>query len=227
MPNWCSTNIAFYSENKEQLEAFHKKVLEIQNGNATQENDFGKGWLGDYANTFYPEIGAINIECRGTANDISDIEKIVDKYNDFYMYTFTAWTAKIGLFYKITKDFYPDIKIAFVSDEPGCEYYCKWDDEGLFWPEDYCLDICYPDAEGETEYGEDHEYSTLKDAYEWLDEHLPFKVEFCDDEQELENRINIKMEEYAEKQGLDGGEYFCVLAKYYKMHPSDFSFNFQ
>lgn len=226
MPNWCSTAIAFYSENKEQLESFHKKVLEIQNGGATQENDFGECWLGDYANTFYPEIGAVNVECRGTASDISEIER-KDKYHFFRMFTWTAWTAKIGLFYKVTKDFYPDVKIAFVSEESGCEYYCKWDEEKLFYPEDYYLDICYPTADGETEYGEDHEYSSLKSVFEWLDACLPFKVEYCDNEQELENRINNKMEEYAEEQGLDHNEYYCVIAKYYEMHPSAFSFHFQ
>lgn len=226
MPNWCSTNIAFYSENKDQLEAFRKKALEIQNGDATQENDFGKGWLGDYANTFYPEIGAMNIECRGTASDISEIEQM-GKYHYFRMYTWTAWTAKIGLFYKITKDFYPDVEIAYVSEESGCEYYCKWDEEDFFYCGDYYLDICYPNADGESEYSEDHEYDTLKSAYEWLDVHLPFKVEFCEDEQELENRINNKMGAYAEKQGLNGDEYYCVLAKYYEMHPSTFPFHFQ
>ncbi len=226
MPNWCSTNIAFYSENTEQLEAFRKKALEIQNGGATQENDFGEGWLGDYANTFYPEIGAENIECRGTAGDITEIER-KDKYHFFRMFTWTAWSAKIGLFYKITMDFYPDVKIAFVSEESGCEYYCKWDDEGLFYPEDYYLDICYPNADGDTEYGEDHEYSTLKSAVEWLNKNLPFKVEFCENEQELENCIRDKMEEYAEEHGLDDDEYFIVLTKYSEVHPSEFSFRFQ
>lgn len=226
MPNWCSTNITFYTENKEQLEAFHKKVLEIQNGGATQENGFGEGWLGDYANTFYPHIGARDIECRGSAGDISEIEE-KGKYYCFSMFTCTAWSAKIGLFYRITKDFYPDIKIAYVSEESGCEYYCKWDEEGLFWPENYYLDIAYPNADGKTEYGEEHEYSTLKSVFEWLDTCLPFKVEFCDDEQELESRITNRMEEYAEEQGLDHNEYFCVLAKYYEAHPSDFPFRFQ
>lgn len=32
MPNWCSTVIKFYSENREQLEAMHKKFNEIRNG---------------------------------------------------------------------------------------------------------------------------------------------------------------------------------------------------
>ena len=223
MPNWCSTNIAFYSENKEQLEAFHKKVLEIQNGNATQENDFKEGWLGDYANTFYPEIGAEKIECRGVASDISEIEQM-GKYHYFRMYTWTAWSAKIGLFYKITKDFYPNVKIAYVSEESGCEYYRKWDEEGFFCCGDYYLDICYPNADGESEYVEDHEYDTVKSAYEWLDAHLPFKVKYCENEQELENRINDNMEEYAGEHDLDSAEYYCVLAKYYELHPSAFSF---
>lgn len=130
MPNWCSTCIVFYSENKEQLAAMQRRFTEIVEGDATQENGFGKGWLGDFANTFYPKIGALNIECRGSCDPISEIEHNY-RFDCFRMWTMTAWTAKIGLFYKITQDFYPDVKIAYVSEEGGCEYYCKWDEEGF------------------------------------------------------------------------------------------------
>lgn len=124
--------ITFYSKNKKQLAAFHKRFNEILEDDATQENGFGKGWLGDFANTFYPHIGAQNIECRGSTDCISEIEH-KENLDFFRILTTTAWTAKIGLFYKITQDFYPDIKIAYVSEEGGCEYYCKWDDDGLFF----------------------------------------------------------------------------------------------
>lgn len=89
MPNWCSTCIVFYSENKEQLAAMQKRFTEIVDGDATQENDFGKGWLGDFANTFYPEIGALNIECRGSCDPILEMEHN-EKFDCFRMLTTTA-----------------------------------------------------------------------------------------------------------------------------------------
>ncbi len=224
MPNWCSTCIVFYSENKDQLDAFHKRMKEIFEGDATQENSFGKGWLGDFANTFYPEIGALNIECRGSTDYIPEIEH-KGNINCFRILTMTAWTAKIGLFYKITQDFYPDIKIAYVSEEGGCEYYCKWDDEGLFFKEDYYVDACYPLKDGESEYIEEHEFSTMEQVWKWLDETMPFKVRHFREEGKQERAWRNAMTKYVGENPDD--EFFCVIAKYYEMPPWEFSFKFQ
>lgn len=224
MPNWCSTCIVFYSENKEQINAFHKRMKEIFEGDATQENSFGKGWLGDFANTFYPEIGALNIECRGSTDDIPEIEHR-GNMDCFRILTLTAWTAKIGLFYKITQDFYPDIKIAYVSEEGGCEYYCKWDDEGLFFKEDYYVDACYPNKDGDEEYIEEHEFSSMEQVWKWLDETMPFKVRHFREEGKQESAWRNAMTKYVGENPDD--DYFCVIAKYYEMPPWEFSFKFQ
>lgn len=224
MPNWCSTCIVFYSENKEQLAAFHKRMKEIYEGDATQKNGFGKGWLGDFANTFYPEIGALKIECRGSTDGIPEIEH-KGNIDFFRILTMTAWTAKIGLFYKITQDFYPDIKIAYVSEEGGCEYYCKWDDEGLFFKEDYYVDACYPNKDGEEEYIEEHEFSSIEQVWKWLDETMPFKVRHFREEGKQESAWRNAMTKYVGEKPDD--EFFCVIAKYYAMPPWEFSFNFQ
>ena len=224
MPNWCSTCIVFYSENKEQLAAMQKRFTEIVEGDATQENGFGKGWLGDFANTFYPKIGALNIECRGSCDPISEIEHN-DKFDCFRMWTMTAWTAKIGLFYKIKKDFYPDVKIAYVSEEGGCDYYCKWDDEGLFFKEDYYVDGYYPIGKDDAEQIDDHEFSSMEQIWKWLDETMPFKVRQYRDEGKQEKAWRNAMTKYA---GKDSDEdFYCVIAKYYEMPPWEFSFKFQ
>lgn len=224
MPNWCSTCIVFYSENKEQLAAMQKRFTEIVEGDATQENGFGKGWLGDFANTFYPKIGALNIECRGSCDPISEIEHN-DKFDCFRMWTMTAWTAKIGLFYKITQDFYPDVKIAYVSEEGGCEYYCKWDPDDFFFVGEYYVDACYPLNKEETEYIEEHEYSSMEEIWEWLDKTMPFKVRHFRDEGKQERAWRNAMDKYINND--PDSDCFCVIAKYYEMPPCEFSFKFQ
>ena len=94
MPNWCSTVIKFYSHDKAQVEEMYKKFSDIINGEATVENDFKNGWMGDFANTFFPELGHDKIECRGWVDGMDEIYE-QDGYTIFTMWTETAW-GQIG-----------------------------------------------------------------------------------------------------------------------------------
>lgn len=219
MPNWCSTGITFYSENKKEIKMLKQRIVEIYNGPATQENSFGKGWLGDYANKFYPEIGAATINCRGCIGHIDDTVRHMDKFYAFSISTETAWSAKIGLWYKILKDFYPNVKLAFIAEECGCEYYVKWDETGLFYSHSYYVDICYPAANGEISYIDDHEFYSLEEICDWLGENLPFNFDKKENVGELEQEIISKLDECE-----DSDEYFCTIAEYAEIHPSDFDF---
>lgn len=219
MPNWCSTGITFYSENKKEIKMLKQRIVEIYNGPATRENGFGRGWLGDYANKFYPEIGSEKINCRGCIGHIDDTVRRVDKYFAFSISTETAWSAKIGLWYKILKDFYPDIKLAYIAEECGNVYYVKWDETGKFYPEEYYVDICYPTSDGDIEYIDDHAFYSLAEIYNWLEENLPFDFEKKDDVDELETEIISKLDECE-----NSDEYFCTIAKYDKINPSEFEF---
>ena len=48
------------------MEEFKRKLDSIYSGAATRPNDYGKGWLGDIANTFYPLLGSDKIDSLGT-----------------------------------------------------------------------------------------------------------------------------------------------------------------
>ena len=126
MPNWCSTVIKFYSENREQLEAMHKKFNEIRNGKPTVKNDFNNGFMGDYANTYLPELGHEKVECRGWVDGIDEIEHN-DKHDVFTVWTETAWGAKMGMWAEIVKRFYPDVHSAEEARKMGNEYIRAWD----------------------------------------------------------------------------------------------------
>ena len=129
---------------------------------------------------------------------------------------FAAGDSKMGLWAYILKDFFPDVKMAYVAEECGCEYYCKFDETGLFYPHDYYVDIAYPGEGDEVEYIEDHQFYSLQDVHDWLDANLPFKYEKKGDEYELEKEINSKLDLY------DSDEFFCTIAKYENISPSEF-----
>lgn len=111
MPNWCSTAIKFYSKDKDRVDEMYKKFLGIIKGEPTQENDFKNGWMGDFANTFFPELGAEKIECRGWVDGM-DEPYDYDEYRVFTMWTETAWGPKIAIWNEIVEKFYPEVKIA-------------------------------------------------------------------------------------------------------------------
>lgn len=217
MANWCSCEITFYSENKEALAQFARLFNEIHEGQSTEENGFGHGWMGDYANIFYPNINAKNIDCRGFIAYMDSSISIVEKYFVFTICTETAWDAKMGLWASILKDFFPDIKMAYVAEECGCAYYCKYDETGLFYPHDYYVDIAYPGDNGDIAYIDEHGFTTVQEIHKWFDDYLPFKYEKKDDAYELKQEITSKLNE------LDSDEfYYCTIEKYEEISPSDF-----
>lgn len=54
MPNWCITTIKFYSKNINAVDNMYREFRKIIEGEPTAENDFGAGWLGDFANKYFP-----------------------------------------------------------------------------------------------------------------------------------------------------------------------------
>lgn len=218
MANWCYSGITFYSEKEQAITEFAKKLNEICNGKPTQENSFGKGWMGDFANVFYPSIGAEHIDCRGRLCDIDIGAVRVGKFFYLSICTETAWDAKIGLWYKILQDFYPDMKLAYAAEESGNLYFVKWDETGLFYPHDFYMDMAYPNNDGDIAYLEDHEFGSMKEIYDWLVLNVPFEYEKKESACELDWEIRSKLDKY------NSDEFFCNIAEYTKIDPSEFDF---
>lgn len=217
MPNWCSSGIVFYSENKKSIENLQQKLNEIYDGKPTHDNAFGEGCMRDFANTFFPGIGAAQIKCKGFVSYIGKIETR-EKFFAFPICAQTAWTAQMGLWHRILIDFYPDIKMAYVAEEYGSGYYCKWDETGLFFNYDYYVDIEYPGDDEEVLCIEDHEFVSMESIYKWLDSHLWLEYEKKDDIDELEIEINSKLDDYSPN------KFYCTMAEFNKIPPSEFTF---
>lgn len=214
MSNFCSTGITFYSKDKQSMNQL-KRRLDSVCIKAAKNSDCPIVYV---AETFYPEIDSEKIECRGVFTS----EKAVSQLNGYYIlrvYTITPNSAKLGLWHRLIQDFYPEIKMAYISEECGNGYFVKWDEEDLFYLEDYYVDICYPTKDGDIGYIDEHEFATLESVYGWLDANLPFDYEKKSNECELEEEILSKMEELE-----DSDEYFCTIAKYMKISPSEYEF---
>lgn len=221
MPNWCSNGITFYSDNEEQIRKMFQDFIAIINGEESTPNGFGSGWMGDFANKYFEDIGHDKIDCRGSVNFISSDVVKTNEYWCFNISTETAWSAKMGLWWKIIEQFYPDVSMAYISEECGNCYFLKYDETGLFYgDDDYYMDGCFPPKDGVSYYVDEHGFSSIEDIFYFLEESLPFKFRRCENYQVFEERINEKLQEL---DGYDEG-YYIQIGKYQDMHPAEFSF---
>lgn len=189
-----------------------KKLDSIYSGAATRPNEYGKGWLGDIANTFYPSLGSDKIDSLGTYTMSESVESL-NKWYCFRIWTTTTRGIKVGLFSKLISDFYPEIKMAYISDGTA---YLMWDEDNLFYPFKYYMDMCYPSKSGEICYIDTHEFASMEEIYEWLDEHLPFEISKTETLGELESQIQERLAE------SDSDDYYCELEEYVEMAPQSF-----
>lgn len=149
MPNWCWTNITFYSKDKSVIEDFHKKLTEWTNAPSLAPTawDGDSSWLGNIL--LHAGYKSFEIEedgfpkHRGNITDIFGIEEKeqgADKYWYFDIQTDTAWVPLIKMWVYIVEKLYPQkIRIAYLATEEMNEFYMKYDPDNLFVPEKYCL----------------------------------------------------------------------------------------
>ncbi len=226
MPNWCSTVIKFYSDKKEPVEAMLKRFREIIEEKPTVENDFEPGWMGKFADAFFPEIGHDKINCRGWVDGIDD--EISECCNLWYftVWTETAWGAKIGIWNEIVKKFYPDVCIAYIAEECGCGYFCVWDQTKgqLFFPDAFYVDGCIPLKDGKCEHIEDrYQFGTQEDIFKYLDERLPFEYDHKEDLDDLTEELQSKLDECSEK--VEYAEFLYIqITEFVEVNPAEFEF---
>ncbi|MCL2797637.1 MAG: hypothetical protein FWD58_06250 [Firmicutes bacterium] len=166
MPNWCQTYIHFYSDDPNLLKDYQERLQEVYDAQATVENGFGGGWLGDFVNTllapeFNTESENFDLRCRGNLDDAPCADEIhFDEGNRIYNFaisTETAWAPMIQMWDLILKKYYGDkIKLAFTAEESGMGVYENYDPEGLFGFSNFILDTCV-EGEYDREYFYDFE----------------------------------------------------------------------
>lgn len=146
MPNWCSTEYAFYGET-EVVQDFAKKIKKYTD-KELYKSDFGATWLGNVLigfgiNTADDFENGTNIYCRGEITSVPDWE---EDLNEIHFFTWTAWTPMNKMWDIIIDKHYtdeegfPKLFYSYLSEEPGCELYEKSDAVGIF-QEKYVLTI--------------------------------------------------------------------------------------
>ena len=144
MPNWCYTTISFHG-NKNEIEGLHK-VLTTATSKEYIHTDFGNNWLGNVLyevglqNRIDNENAKLNLRCRGTIELIEDVDTRQNGVYFLRIGTETAWCPMIKMWQAILDALnYKSVKIAFMSEEPGCELYSKYDPYDEF-PDTYFVD---------------------------------------------------------------------------------------
>lgn len=145
MPNWCSTNIAFYG-NAEIIKDFNEKLTKWTKEEPLYGSDFGSVWLGNIlAHTFGIDfvdstLNNRDLKYRGYITYVDDdLYDVIGNYGItgkkyFSVYTDTAWAPMIKMWRLIINKLYgkwADIHIAYMANEEGCELNWIWDPEHI------------------------------------------------------------------------------------------------
>ncbi len=228
MPNWCFTDITFYSTDAAQVKRMRDDFAAIQySEHQLEKSAFGAGFMGNYVKYYFPSLDVDQVECRGEITDLDDECRVVGKYTAFSIATMTAWDAKIALWQHIVNKEYPDVQIAYISEESMDSYFLKWDSTGLFYPQNYYLDGVLPDKNGEDIYFQD----ITDDGY--------FSGDIDKLQNLIEDAIHIKFPRQRTAGDLytyiwewlsenpDGDDYFFSLSEFKSIHPACFDLMIQ
>ena len=186
MANYTMTNITFYSDNLTQLEKLFETIKQIMESPSTDDNGFGNGWLGDFVNTLLsPTLSHEDVRCRGFIRDIYDISE-----GAFEIECEEAYSPCINMWKLILEKHFSEVKMVYTSEEPGDGLYVNSDEEGLFYPERYLVEMgreeevadfreCFHTIEDVNKAVEEQK---ILNNYPWINI-IEFKFS-CDDEEE-------------------------------------------
>lgn len=107
------------------------------------------------------------LEYKKLGGEISDEPTLIGGVLRFYA------EERWGLqdFEELLRQKFPDIKVYWTVEEPGCEVYCTNDKEGKYFPERYWVDTAQDDI-----YNSEY-FSTEEAMYKWLNEKYGVKSE--------------------------------------------------
>lgn len=169
MPNWCKTNITFFSESEDQITKLYDALCKLDTGKSLLPNDFGNLWLGNILHYF--GFKWTDISCRGSISLIDILSKDADRGFYFEIEQEDAWDANTEVWDEIlSKEEFSDINYVFMAEEPGCMLYVNSDSSGLFYDTRYTVDVCLNGKfSNDKTYGYTQEYfSTEKDCLAYL-----------------------------------------------------------
>lgn len=151
MANMASVAYAIEGSQKSLEEIFGAICLAIH-GNSDHWEEYQT-----CINLGFPESQLRNYRLGGEISDEPTLENGVLRF-----YAEERWYLQD--FEELLRKKFPDIKVYWVVEEPGCEVYCTNDKEGKYFPERYWVDTAQDDIY-------DSEYFITEEAmYKWLNE---------------------------------------------------------
>lgn len=166
MPNWCDTTYRVVGD-KTEVESLYELLKE------DMKTD---NWIYNIVSKHIGTEKADKMYLRGEILDLYlDDEQLVINQE-------TAWCEQEG-FREWIEDTYPNVKVYYIEEEPGCEVYYTNDSERQYFSDRFLID------------GYDvHEYfETIEQVAEWGSKHLGYEIEPTVD------AVNDAFEKYMEE----------------------------
>ena len=140
MPNWCMTNVTFYSKSENQIKRLHDVLSELDEGESLLPNGFGNLWLGNILHYF--GFDWEKIYCRGSISFFGITTQDADGRFYFEVGQEDAWSPKKEVWDAVlSKEEFSDVEYVYMAEEPGCGLYLNSDSSGLFYEDRYTVDV--------------------------------------------------------------------------------------
>lgn len=142
MPNWCYTNYVAEGP-KAQIKRLYDMMVCVKAmpSPGLVENGFGSSWLGNLVAAMGIDPEKFDGRCRG---EYYDIEIISD--TEIAFTTMTAWCEADDVRHLIENK-YPGVKLWYISEEFGCNYWETNDIDGKYFTDRYYCRIDDTDEE--------------------------------------------------------------------------------
>lgn len=163
MPNWCSTAYAIEGDANE-LQSLYELMEKLQERTEPSvPNGFGTAWLGCLVNALGEDWE--KVFCRGSWYDLEFNGQVLT-FN-----TETAWSPCNETLDVVCKK-YPSLNYLYRSEEPGMALYYTNDEEGRYFSDRFCVEVCTSEEEYYTEY-----FTDLQSVYEWLEKICDMQIQ--------------------------------------------------
>lgn len=195
MPNWCFTSLFFFSKNREELQQMLQDFVSVYSGPSSSPNDFGHGWMVDYVRHYFPRVNWHDADARGQIAEIDTSLELQDGYFRFKVTTATAWNPKVGLWFDIVERHYPNVSIAYESEESGCGIFLRYDPQALWFDDQYVLDAELRNKDGDICYPESNYAKNLGEIITWLKSVDRFNITQTEDFRLLAKEIQGQLDD--------------------------------
>lgn len=163
MPNWCSTAYAIEGDANE-LQSLYELMKKLQERKEPSvPNGFGTAWLGCLVDALGEDWE--KVFCRGSWYDLEFNGQVLT------FSTETAWSPCNETLDAVCKK-YPSLNYLYRSEEPGMALYYTNDEEGRYFSDRFCVEVCTSEEEYYTEY-----FTDLQSVYEWLEKICDMQIQ--------------------------------------------------